>query len=33
VLDGGDFTESVRAAYARNLDELWQQFLNELPPA
>jgi hypothetical protein len=33
VQDGGDFTESVRAAYARNLDELWQQFLSELSPA
>jgi len=33
VQDGGDFTASVRAAYARNLDELWQQFLNQLPPA
>jgi hypothetical protein len=33
VQDGGDFAESVRAAYARNLDELWQQFLSELSPA
>lgn len=33
VQDGGDFAESVRAAYARSLDELWQQFLNQLPPA
>jgi hypothetical protein len=33
VQDGGDFAESVRVAYARNLDELWQQFLGELPPA
>lgn len=33
VQDGGDFTESVHVAYARNLDELWQMFLAELSPA
>lgn len=33
VQDGGDFTESVHVAYEKSLDELWQQFLSELPPA
>ena len=32
VQDGGDFTESVGSTYGKDLNELWQQFLNELPP-
>jgi hypothetical protein len=32
VQDGGDFTESVRVAYDKDLNELWQRFLDELPP-
>ncbi len=33
VQDSGDFAESVRTAYGKDLNELWLQFLSELPPA